>query len=199
MTTNRIEAFSDGVIAIIITIMVFDLKVPEVAGGIHSANVWSVLLSVLPKFISYLISFIILAIIWINHHQMFQQIKRSNVTLLWLNNLLLFCMSLIPFSTNFIGANPFLPEADFFYGIIFFMNASSFWLLRNYAVKAKLVRDNVSERTKQRIRIKNMLSISLYLFAAFSGYISSYISFLLFIIVPILYFIPEKIITIEEQ
>ncbi|MCU0391620.1 MAG: TMEM175 family protein [Thermoflexibacter sp.] len=195
MTTNRIEAFSDGVIAIIITIMVFDLKVPEIAGGINSANVWRVLLSVLPKFISYLISFIILAIIWINHHQMFQQIKKSSITLLWLNNLLLFCLSLIPFSTNFIGANPLLPEAEFFYGIIFFMNATSFWLLRNYAIKAKLVSEKISERTKQRIRVKNLLSIAIYLFSAFSGYISPYISFILFIIVPAIYFIPEKITT----
>ncbi len=198
MATNRIEAFSDGIIAIIITIMVFDLKVPEIAGGINAGNVWKVLSMLLPKFVSYLISFVILAIMWINHHQMFHHIKRATVTLLWLNNLLLFLMSLIPFSTNFIGANPFLPEAELFYGLIFFMNALCFWLLRNYAINAKLVSENISARTKQRIMIKNILSIMVYLFAAFSGYISAYISFALFLIVPLIYFIPEKI-TFEES
>jgi uncharacterized membrane protein len=194
MQTNRIEAFSDGVIAIIITIMVFDLKVPEVAGGINATNVWAVLLSVLPKFFSYMISFVILAIMWINHHQMFHQVKKADITLLWLNNLLLFFMSLIPFSTNFVGANPFLPEAEFFYGLIFFANATCFWLLRNYAVNAKLLNERISVKTKRRIKIKNLLSIGIYFFASFSGYASPYISFMLFLIVPVIYFIPEKIV-----
>ena len=197
MTTNRIEAFSDGVIAIIITIMVFDLKVPEIAGGIHSGNAWQVLFMLLPKFVSYLISFVILAIMWINHHEMFRHINHANVILLWLNNLLLFCMSLIPFSTNFIGANPFLPEAELFYGLIFFANSLSFWLLRNYAIKAKLTHERISEKTKERIRIKNFIAIGIYLISAFTGYLSTYISFILYLIVPIIYFIPEKITTNE--
>lgn len=111
ISTSRIEAFSDGVIAIILTIMVFDLKLHEIP---TDKTVWNELTLLVPKFVSYAISFLMLAIMWVNHHQLFHQIKYTDRKLLWYSIHLLFWMSLIPFGTNFIGVNPMLWQASFF-------------------------------------------------------------------------------------
>jgi uncharacterized membrane protein len=189
MSKNRLEAFSDGFIAIIITIMVFDLKIPE---NTSLKEPWAILQLLLPKLISYTFSFLVLAVMWVNHHQLLQQIKHITGGFLWLNIHLLFWMSLIPFSTNFMGLNPFLPEADMVYGLIFFMNALSFTFLRSYAEAYHLLHDFYPEKFKRKIFIKNLLGMSFYFIAAFGAYISVYISFVMFLVVPAMYFMPEK-------
>jgi uncharacterized membrane protein len=188
--TSRIEAFSDGVIAIIITVMVFDLKLQEIQ---TDKTVWSELIKLTPKFISYAISFLMLSIMWVNHHQLFHQIKHTDRKLLWYSIHLLFWMSLIPFGTNFIGANPLLWQASFFYGIIFFMSALSFTTLRNYVIKNNLLHDSINKQSHIKIRNKNKVALSINLLASFISVVSVYISFVLFLIVPAMYFIPEKI------
>lgn len=193
--TSRIEAFSDGVIAIIITVMVFDLKLQEIP---TDKTVWTELIKLAPKFISYVISFLMLAIMWVNHHQLFHQIKHTDRKLLWYSIHLLFWMSIIPFGTNFIGANFKLWEASFFYGIIFFMSALSFTLLRNYVIKKDLLHDNISKDAHIKIRNKNRIALGIYLAAALLSIISVYISFALFLIVPAMYFIPEEITHLEK-
>ncbi|MFN3666255.1 MAG: TMEM175 family protein [Sediminibacterium sp.] len=193
--TSRIEAFSDGVIAIIITVMVFDLKLQEIP---TDKTVRSELVKLSPKFISYAISFLMLAIMWVNHHQLFHQIKHADQKLLWYSIHLLFWMSMIPFGTNFIGANHKLWEAAFFYGIILFMCALSFSLLRNYVVKKDLLHDTINKEAHIKIRNKNRVALSIYLLAAFVSVASVYISFILFLIVPAMYFIPEKITHVEK-
>jgi len=193
--TSRIEAFSDGVIAIIITIMVFDLKLQDIP---TDKSVWSELLKLTPKFISYVISFLMLAIMWVNHHQLFHQIKHTDRKLLWYSIHLLFWMSIIPFGTNFIGANPILWQSSFFYGIIFFMSAFSFTMLRNYVIKNNLLHDSINKKAHIKIRNKNRLAISIYLLGAFLSLVSVYLSFALFLVVPTMYFIPEKITHLEK-
>ncbi len=190
LSTSRIEAFSDGVIAIIITVMVFDLKLQEIP---TDKTVWSELIKLAPKFISYAISFLMLAIMWVNHHQLFHQIKHTDRKLLWYSIHLLFWMSLIPFATNFIGANFKLWEASFFYGIIFLMSALSFMLLRNYVIKKDLLHETISKQAHIKIINKNRLALGIYLLAASLSIVSVYISFVLFLVVPAMYFIPEKI------
>jgi uncharacterized membrane protein len=193
--TSRMEAFSDGVIAIIITVMVFDLKLQEIP---TDKTVWSELLKLTPKFISYAISFLMLSIMWVNHHQLFHQIKYTDRKLLWYSIHLLFWMSLIPFGTNLIGANPMLWQASFFYGIIFFMTAMSFTLLRNYVIKTNLLHDSINKQSHIEIRNKNRIALSIYLLAALISFVSVYISFALFLVVPAMYFIPEKITLLEN-
>mgnify|MGYP002777896010 FL=1 len=193
--TSRIEAFSDGVIAIIITVMVFDLKLQEIP---TDKTVWSELIKLTPKFISYAISFLMLSIMWVNHHQLFHQIKHTDRKLLWYSIHLLFWMSAVQFGTNFIGVNPLLWQASFFYGIIFFMSALSFTLLRNYVIKNDLLHENISKEAHIKIRNKNRVALSIYLSAALLSIISVYISFVLFLIVPAMYFIPEKITHLEN-
>ena len=195
LSTGRVEAFSDGVIAILITIMVFDLKLQNIPTG---QTVWTELLKLLPQFTSYTISFLMLAIMWVNHHQLFHQIKHSDRALLWYSIHLLFWMSLIPFGTHFIGANHLLWQASFFYGLNFFMCAFSFTLLRNYVIERCLLYENINKQAHIKIKKKNRIALGIYLAAAILSIASVYISFLLFLIVPAMYFIPERISHLEN-
>lgn len=193
--TARIEAFSDGVIAIIITIMVFDLKFNETP---TVQNVWDNIYALLPKILSYAVSFLMLAIMWVNHHQLFHQIKYTDRRLLWLNIHLLFWMSCVPFATNFIGISPLLWQATFLYAIVFFMSAFSFTQLRKYVVHKNLLHDTINKQAHIRIRNKNQIALALYFLAAVFGFVSVYISFALFLVVPTMYFIPENIIHTKQ-
>lgn len=190
--TGRLEAFSDGVIAIIITVMVFDLKFPNVP---TEQTIRNDLQPLLPRFLSYALSFLMLAIMWVNHHQLFHQIKHTDRRLLWLNINLLFWMSLIPFSTNFIGSNPTLPHASFAYGLIFFTNALSFTLIRNHVSgKNQLIHESIQKDQLRSVIRKNWLGMAFYLSAALLAFVSVYISFVIFMIVPAMYFIPQNIL-----
>jgi uncharacterized membrane protein len=191
ISTNRIEAFSDGVIAILITIMVFDLKIP-ITNSEHSF--WIEIKSLIPKLISYSVSFVMIAIMWVNHHQLFHQIKHTDRKLLWLSIHLLFWMSLIPFCTNFIGEKPMYWEACFLYGFIFFMSALSFTFLRTYVIKKELLIETINKQRHIRIKKKNLIALTIYASGSLLGYFSVYFSYFLFLIVPMMYFIPEKII-----
>ncbi|MFZ6002027.1 MAG: TMEM175 family protein [Bacteroidota bacterium] len=196
--TSRIEAFSDGVIAIITTIMVFDLKLAE---STPSELIAGELLKLLPKFLSYTFSFLTVATMWVNHHQLFHQIKQTDRRLLWYNIHLLFWMSAVPFGTHFIGTHPFDWQASFLYGAIFLMNAFSFMLMRGYVVNQNLLHETISKEAHMRIRNKNKLAMGLYGAAALLSLISVYISFAILFLVPAMYFIPEKIThitTVEE-
>jgi uncharacterized membrane protein len=193
--TGRIEAFSDGVIAIIITVMVFDLKIPE---HIQSQNLALGLQALLPKISSYVLSFFMLAVMWINHHQLFHQIRHANRRLLWYNLHLLFWMSFVPFATNVLGANTLEPVATSIYGSIFMCNALSFALLRAFVVKEKLLHDAVNIDRHTRIQKKNRLAIAAYACSAVIGWIAPPLPFLFFLFVPLMYVIPEHIFHHQE-
>src|SRR5579864_1313267 len=123
MGTGRLEAFSDGVIAIIITIMVLELQVPRGADA-------STLLAQWPVFLSYALSYLVVAIYWINHHRLFHIVPRVNNAVLWSNNLLLFCLSLIPFATAYMGENQFKPFPTATYAALLTTCAIAFLVLR---------------------------------------------------------------------
>ena len=188
LTKNRIEAFSDGVIAIIITIMAFDLKIPELKDGFSDQDVWNALLMVAPKVLSYILSFVVLAIMWLNHHVLFEKIPHSTPHLAWYNMFLLFAMSLIPMPTHFLAAHPLLPQAVMFYGLVMFLNAFGFLLLRRYAVSGARLIDysEVAHRS-------NLASTLLYLLSAPLAFVSVYLSFAIFIGIPVWYFLPERL------
>jgi uncharacterized membrane protein len=126
--TERIAAFSDGVIAIIITIMVLELKLPEAAA---KDEVWSGFLAPLaPKLAIYALSFVIVGALWVNHHQLLAVVRRATPQLMWMNLLLLFFMSLIPLATGFLGEHPQLARAISFYALIMTLSSAVFGLLR---------------------------------------------------------------------
>src|SRR6201998_1876372 len=128
MTTSRLEAFSDGVIAIIVTIMVLELRAP-------AQPKWQALLKVAPAFISYGLSFLIVAIMWVNHHHMIHVVRQVTSRLLGSNLNLLFWMSLVPFVTDFLGKNYREPLAVALYGLDLALCASAFYLLRKILIQ----------------------------------------------------------------
>jgi uncharacterized membrane protein len=184
MTTNRLEAFSDGVIAIIITIMVLDLRPP-------AQPTLAAAVKVAPVFISYALSFLVAAIMWVNHHHLIHAVHSVTARLLWSNLYLLFWMSLVPFVTDFIGKNYREPMAVALYGIDLFFCASGFYFLR-----MELIRQSGHDSTMvdyhRSIQRKNALSGALYLLAAPLAYVSIYASFFIFVLIPATYFLPEE-------
>ena len=194
MTKGRLEAFSDGVFAIIITIMVLELHPPE-GKSFHD------LLPVLPKFISYILSFIYVAIYWTNHHHMFQVVKHVNGRVLWTNILLLFCLSLVPFVTAWMGENEFDNSPVALYGIILIMAAISYTIL----VRSLLHihgKDSVLA-TSIGNDFKGKISIVIYASGILLSFLNPLIGFGLYCLVACIWFIPdmriEKRIKDEEN
>ena len=184
MGTNRLEAFSDGVIAIIITIMVLELRPP------HEASLHG-LVGLGPVALSYVLSFMVVAIMWVNHHRLVRSARRADARLLWANNHLLFWMSLIPFATNFLGENPLEPAAIALYGGVLACGSVSFSLLRG-AVARQHAGDADMRQYHGKILRKNWISVGLYLTAVAGAWLSVYFSYFIFILVPALYFLPER-------
>lgn len=183
MKTNRLEAFSDGVLAIIITIMVLELKAPE-ESDFHS------LISKIPVFLSYIISFIYLGIYWNNHHHLFQITEKVNGKILWANLHLLFWLSLIPFTTSWVGENykAFAPVT--LYGIVLLMSAIAYFILQriiiSYHKKEFTLRKAIGKGKKGKI------SVLIYIVGIVLSFYSSWGAIICYIIVAIIWFLPDK-------
>ncbi len=187
MNKGRIESFSDGVIAIVITIMVLQLHIPQLKEDCTSNEVWNAIFSIVPKLFDYLLSFVVISILWLNHHALFDKLPHSTSKLVWYNAFLLFAMSLIPLPTAFLSKYPLLPQAAMFYGFIMFLNTFAFMLLRRYIeVKAKLIPYN------QMVQKSNLIASALYLLSIPLAFFSVYLSYIIFVGIPIWYFLPDK-------
>jgi uncharacterized membrane protein len=184
MTTGRIEAFSDGVIAIIVTIMVLQLTAPK-------QPTWAALLQQRAIFLSYGLSFLVVAIMWVNHHHLIHAVHEVNARLLWSNLNLLFWMSLIPFVTDFLGRNPRASLPVSLYGLDLSLCGAAFWILR-IELAAQHSHDPEMSEYHSRIQLKNLFSALLYLAAAALAHVSIYISYFVYVLIPALYFLPEK-------
>jgi len=188
MKTGRLEAFSDGVLAIIITIMVLELKAPE---GSDFAN----LKPIIPKFLSYLLSFIYIGIYWNNHHHLFQAIQKVNGKVLWANLALLFALSLIPFTTAWMGENHFEKNSVALYGINLFISALFFSILENAAIQHE-GKDSFVGKALQ-IRIKEYISLVIYILATILAFFVPVISLIGYTLVAVIWLIPDT--RIEKQ
>lgn len=184
VSASRLEAFSDGVIAIIITVMVFDIKFTSPP---DSVNIFSQLSVLLPKILSYLISFAMLSVMWVSHHQLFKVTAYVNNGVLWLNINLLFWMSLIPFAAGFVGASPSYWLSSAVYGAIFLLCALSFSALRLYIMKKGILKKNVNVEDQQKILSRNKYSVTLYIAGIIISPFLIPLSFLLYITVPVMY------------
>jgi uncharacterized membrane protein len=190
MTTSRLEAFSDGVIAIIITIMVLELRAP-------AQPTLAALLKVSPIFISYALSFLVAAIMWVNHHHLIHAVHSVTARLLWSNLYLLFSMSLIPFVTDYAGKNYREPLAVALYGFDLFMCSLGYYFLRLELIRQSRSNSALVEY-HQRINHKGAVAAALYLLSIPLAYSSIYASFFIFILVPAMYFLPEKMLVAER-
>ena len=184
MTTGRLEAFSDGVIAIIVTIMVLELRAP-------AQPTFAALAKVAPVFLSYGLSFLVVAIMWVNHHHLIHAVHHATARLLWSNLNLLFWMSLVPFVTDFLGKNYRQPMAVALYGLDLSLCGMAFYLLRLELVDQDRHDGNLADY-HARIQRKNLFSTFLYLLSAPLAYLSIYASFFIFALIPATYFLPEK-------
>lgn len=190
MTRNRLEAFSDGVIAIIVTIMVLDLRAP-------AQPTFAALLKVAPVFLSYGLSFLVVAIMWVNHHHLIHAIRGVSARLLWSNLYLLFWMSLVPFVTDYLGKNYREPLAVALYGCDLFLCSTAFSLLRIILVNQDR-NDETLAMYHAGVQRKNLFSAFLYLASAPLAYYSVYASFFIFALIPALYFLPEKMLATPD-
>ena len=183
MNKNRLEAFSDGVFAIILTIMVLEMKVP------HGAD-FAALLPVVPVFLSYVLSFIYLGIYWNNHHHMMHLVNKVNGAILWANLPLLFWLSLLPFTTVWMGENHFAPAALFLYGLNLLCCAIAYVILQNLIIRlqgaASPLAHAIGSDTKGKI------SPLLYLLGIGSSFMSSWLAGAFYIIAACMWLIPDR-------
>lgn len=183
MQKNRLEAFSDGVMAIIITILVLELKVPH-------GHDWNDLAPLLPKFVGYVLSFIYLAIYWNNHHHLLHTVKQVGGGMLWANMHLLFWLSLIPFVTGWMGENHFesLPVA--LYGVALMMAAIAYFILQLQILKLH-GKDSVLAKALGK-DFKGKSSIVLYLTAILTAFWIPLLAGLIYGLVALMWLIPDK-------
>ncbi len=183
MTKGRLEAFSDGVIAILITIMVLELKVP------HGSD-FAALRPLLPVFLTYVLSFVYLGIYWNNHHHMLHACARVNGRILWANLHLLFWLSLVPFTTGWMGENHLAPLPSAVYGVVLILAALAYTLLQNEIVKENGPDSKLAEAVG-RDR-KGKLSIALYALAIPLAFVHQWISVALYIAVALIWLVPDR-------
>ena len=183
MGKNRMEAFSDGVLAIIITIMVLEMKVP------HGVDV-AALRPLLPVFFSYVLSFIYLGIYWNNHHHMLHVTERVSGAILWANLHLLFWLSLFPFVTGWMGENHFATIPTALYGVVLFMAAVAYWILQQ-AIIARHGRESVLARAVGR-DLKGKLSPVIYVIAIATAVFLPWLAQALYVLVAGLWLVPDR-------
>ena len=190
MGKGRLEAFSDGVIAIIITIMVLELKVP------HGSDFAS-LAPLLPVFLSYVLSFVYVGIYWNNHHHLLQAGKRVTGSVLWANLHLLFWLSLLPFATRWTGDNHLAPLPSMAYGVILLASAIAYWLLQRRIIAA----DGHESTLRQALGSdwKGRLSPLLYLVGIAATVFNARLGQAFYTLVALLWLIPERRIEHELQ
>ena len=182
MTKTRLEAFSDAVIAILITIMVLELKVP------HGTEL-SALRPLVPVFLSYVLSFIYLGIYWNNHHHLFQAVKHIKGGVLWANSHLLFWLSLIPFATAWMGENHFAPLPVALYGLALFCCAIAYSILVRVLITHHGAQSNLAHAIGSDR--KGNVSLACYLVAIPLAFVNIWISCAIYIGVAILWLVPD--------
>lgn len=183
MKKGRLEAFSDGVIAVIITIMVLELHVP------HGDNIRD-LIPVIPVFVSYILSFVNVGIYWNNHHHMLYAAEKINGSVLWANLNLLFWLSLIPFVTDWMGENHFARWPVILYGCVLIMTGISYTILCNQLIRAAGPDSPLAVALGRDW--KGRLSVIIYAVAILLAFINPLLGFGLYVVVGVMWFIPDR-------
>ena len=183
MTKGRLEAFSDGVVAILITIMVLELRIPEGAD-------WAVLQPVLPVFLTYVLSYVVLGIYWNNHHHLLHAADRVNGRVLWANLHLLFWLSLLPFTTGWMGHNHFAPLPTAAYGLVLLCAAISYTVLQVTIIAAQGPHSRLASAIGNDR--KGKLSLALYAAAVPLAFVNQWISDAIYVTVVLMWLIPDR-------
>lgn len=183
MNKTRLEAFSDGVLAIIITIMVLELKVPH-------GETLDALLPLLPVFLSYVLSFAYIGIYWNNHHHMLHATRQVTGGVLWANLHLLFWLSLLPFVTGWMGENHFAPVPSALYGVVLLMAGVAYWILAHTIVahegKESLLAKAIGKDMKGNV------SVAVYAVAIPLAFVSQWLAQVLYVVVALMWLVPDR-------
>jgi len=197
-STVKVELFSDGVIAIIITIMVLELKLPEFDVMHNAASIEHHLLKLLPHFGAYIFSFVMVGILWFNHHHMFNLLERTDNFMLAQNLFFLFWMSLIPFVTGIVGANPLLPISIACYGLIMVMTTLTLSFMRAHSLNKGLVHKDEDQDFETKIekvtvkdKIRSFVGSAAYVASIPLAFVSVYVSYACFLIPIVLFLWPS--------
>ena len=190
MSRDRLAAFSDGVIAILITIMVLELKVP------HGVD-FAALSGLLPVFLTYVLSFIFLAIYWNNHHHMLHVTERVTGGILWANMHLLFWLSLVPFVTGWMGENHFAPLPTALYAAVMLFSGVAYYILERVIIHSQ----GANSKLKAAVGndLKGKISVALYFAAVLLAFVNQIFSHVIFVAVALMWLIPDRRIESEVR
>jgi uncharacterized membrane protein len=192
LPVGRIEAFSDGVMAIVVTILVLEMKVPDVhlASDVGGALAEKLIESI-PKILSYVVSFLVLAVWWVAHHQLIHLLKKSDRGVLWLNSLFLMFLALIPWPTAIIGEYPMQRVSVMLYGGIGILTGASFFMLRWYITrKTSTLCHEIPQELRDRGLRRGLISPMIYAVSMALCFVHPAISLVGFALVPFFYFVP---------
>jgi uncharacterized membrane protein len=192
MEKNRLEAFSDGVFAIVITLLILEIKVPHV----DISNLNQELIRIIPKFLSFVLSFIIIGVYWVSHHNMMHFIGKADRTALWLNILVLLTVCIIPFPTALLGDYPFAITPIIFYGSTLAtvnLSGALFWI---YCTgNNRLSVPNLNPAFSKKVAMLHLSPLLLYITAIIFSFVSVWISYIIFVLVPLFFIIPNPLLT----
>jgi len=183
MNKTRLEAFSDGVIAILITIMVLELRVP------HGAD-WAALSPLLPVFLTYVLSFVFLGIYWNNHHHLFHAVGRINGAIMWANLHLLFWLSLVPFVTGWMGENHFVALPTALYGAVLLCAAMAYTILVRTIFAYEGPHSKLAEALGRDL--KGYISLALYALAIPMAFVNELVADAIYVTVALIWLVPDR-------
>jgi uncharacterized membrane protein len=193
MSKERLEIFTDAVIAILMTILVLDLHAPALDSSTSLPSFVHILISLWPHFFSFSISFFALSVYWINHHYFFRYVRSVTTTMLWLNNLLLFTIAFIPFSTSLLAAEPTNAYGISTYAFVMMVAGFAFYFLRSYVYRNKLYHCEMSEAVATFGPWKSVPSIIMNALAIVTAFVSIPAALALLVLFPAFYAVPGNI------
>ena len=190
---SRVEAFSDGIFAIIITLLVLEIKVPHIDDYNSRSELLKALLGLLPKFVGWIISFFTIAVIWVNHHRIFKQIKQLDSGIFWWNALLLLWCTFIPFPTAVLGDYPDNKVSIILYGAVMALMGASFSFMRFYAIrKSELLDESVDlVMFRKGTYYSVIFGPVMYLTGVALGFVHPYLAFIIFLGIPVYFIFSE--------
>jgi uncharacterized membrane protein len=191
MSKERVETFSDAVFAIILTLLVLELRVPDIASHSSLVQYAAAMAPLIPKFISFVLSFAIISIHWVSHHHFFRHLRDAPLGLVWLNNLFLLWICFMPFPTAMLGDHPTDQFPSLLYGVNQLLAALTFFAFRSYASHNKLFVDN--ESAKAMGPRHSIPAITIFTLSISFAFVNVYLSLTCFLLVPLLYFVPNMI------
>ncbi len=199
MTKQRIESLRDNIFSIVMTSFVFSFKLPNLSGPNLEKEFYYKLFELLSAFFSYILSFATISIFWVAHHHLFQIIHRTDAKLLWINNLFLLWIALLPFPAQVIGAYPDREPAVVLFGLVMTLALLSFSLLRYYVFyHSQLVKAPAIVFLIKKSLIKGVIGSTCYILAIFASVISEDITLTMYALIPFIYFIPASTYRLKE-